>query len=149
MAAPKTAEVLAYQVRPGNIARFKAGAKLPDFLKVTSVEPVREADGTVKVETRDGKLVPAKVEIKGVGHGKKWADNNQQFSMVVFGDLEVKVRVKRVRVVVLKNGETLEFVRNARIRMANWLRAKDVSGRVRTVYLSEISRRDWEYRPIV
>src|SRR5690554_8062392 len=93
MAAPKTAEVLAYQVRPGNIARFKAGAKLPDFLKVTSVEPVREADGTVKVETRDGKLVPAKVEIKGFGHGKKWADNNKRFSRAWSVDLKVRLRV--------------------------------------------------------
>lgn len=149
MGAPKTIEIPAHQVRPGNIARFKAGAQLPDYLTVTSVEPVREADGTVKVETRDGKLVPAKVEITGTGHGAKWADNDQKFSMVVMGDLAVSVRLKRTRVVYLRTGEVLEFVRRPNIRAAAWVRAKDANGNIRTVFLNEILRREWEYRPIV
>lgn len=149
MGAPKTADIAAFEVKPGNVVRFKAGAQLPDYLKVTSVEPVREADGTVKVETRDGKIVPAKVEITGTGHGAKWADNDQKFSMVVLGDLVVSVRLKRTRVVYLRTGEELEFVRRPNIRAAAWVRAKDANGNVRTVFLNEILRREWEYRPIV
>lgn len=137
MSAPKTAEVPAFQVKAGNIARFKAGAKLPNYLTVTSVTPIHEADGTVKVE------------IKGTGYGTKWTDNDQEFSMVVLGDHIVNVRLKRTRMVYLRTGEELEFVRRPRIRAANWLRAKDTNGRVRTVFLDEIMRKSWEYRPIV
>ena len=150
MGAAKTVDKDVREIVPGNVIRLRTGKGVARWLRVTSVEAYAEPTGEVQVTTREGRLEAKKFVVKGtpyVARGK--SEDSTEMSIVLLGDFVVNVRLKRVRVVYLKNGETLEFVRNANIRMANWLRARDASGRVRTVFTSEILRKDWEYRPIV
>lgn len=150
MGAAKTVDKDVREIVPGNVVRLRAGKGVTRWLRVTSVEAYAEPTGEVQVTTREGWLEAKKFVVKGTPYvARGESDDSTEMSIVLLGDFVVNVRLKRVRVVYLTNGETLEFVRNANIRMANWLRARDASGRVRTVFTSEILRKDWEYRPIV
>lgn len=150
MGAAKTVDKDVREIVPGNVIRLRAGKGVTRWLRVTSVEAYAEPTGEVQVTTREGRLEAKKFVVNGTPYVVRGeSEDPTEMSIVLLGDFVVHVRLKRVRVVYLKNGETLEFVRNANIRMANWLRARDINGRVRTVYTSEILRKDWEYRPIV